>query len=194
MPWRESSFMSERLEFVKACLDRSERIVVICNRFGISEKTGQKWLKRFRDQGTSGLGDRSHARLTQSHRMSEEVAERIVALRKKYPLYGAEKLRGRFSCGFSESMGCRAFCELITGSRLLSLMPWAGSGRSPCGGSGLASSRSTSLSVNPRRTELTSAFTKLSRLRRHDLPRTPFLHSSDDSICTERSTTRYART
>lgn len=92
MPWRESSFMSERLEFVKACLDRSERIVVICDRFGISEKTGQKWLKRFRDEGTGGLGDRSHARLSQSHRMSEEVAERIVALRKKYPLYGAEKL------------------------------------------------------------------------------------------------------
>lgn len=93
MPWRESSFMSERLEFVKACLDRSERIVVICDRFGISEKTGQKWLKRFRGEGPSGLADRSHARLTQSHRMSAEVAERIVALRRKYPLYGAEKLR-----------------------------------------------------------------------------------------------------
>jgi putative transposase len=92
VPWREISFMSERLEFVKACLDRNERIVVICDRFGISEKTGQKWLKRFRVEGPSGLAGRSHARLTQSHRMSAEVAERIVALRKKYPLYGAQKL------------------------------------------------------------------------------------------------------
>lgn len=67
MPWRESSFMSERLAFIKACLDRSERIVEICDRFGISEKTGQKWLKRFREEGSSGLGDKSRARLSQPH-------------------------------------------------------------------------------------------------------------------------------
>lgn len=49
--------MSERLEFVKACLDRTEHIVKICDRFGISEKTGQKWLKRFREGGLEGLED-----------------------------------------------------------------------------------------------------------------------------------------
>ena len=68
MPWRESSFMSERLAFIRACLDRTDRIVEICDRFGISEKTGQKWLKRFKEDGPSGLADRSHARRTQSHR------------------------------------------------------------------------------------------------------------------------------
>lgn len=47
MPWRESSFMSERLAFIRACLDRSERIFEICDRFGISEKTGQKWQSSF---------------------------------------------------------------------------------------------------------------------------------------------------
>lgn len=93
MPWRESSFMSERLAFIRACLDRTDRIVEICDRFGISEKTGQKWLKRFKEDGPSGLADRSHARRTQSHRMASEVAERIIALRRKYPLYGPAMLR-----------------------------------------------------------------------------------------------------
>ncbi len=88
MPWQESSFMSERLEFVKACLDRTERIVEICDRFGISEKTGQKWLKRFRGEGPSGLTDRSRARLVQPQRITPQVAERVIALRRKYPLYG----------------------------------------------------------------------------------------------------------
>lgn len=92
MPWRESSFMSERLAFIRACLDRTERIVEICDRFGVSEKTGQKWLKRFREEGTSGLGDRSRARLVQPYRITSEVAERIKGLRKKYPLYGAAML------------------------------------------------------------------------------------------------------
>lgn len=88
MPWRESSPMSERLAFVTACLDRSETIVQICDRFGISEKTGQKWLRRFREHQLAGLVDRSRARLTHPYRIAPEIAQRIIALRRKYPLYG----------------------------------------------------------------------------------------------------------
>jgi transposase InsO family protein len=84
--------MSERLEFVKACLDRSEHVVRICDRFGISEKTGQKWLKRFREGGPGALEDRSHAPLTHQGRIMPEVRDRIIALKKKYPLYGPEKI------------------------------------------------------------------------------------------------------
>ncbi len=93
MPWRESSPMSERLAFVTACLNRRERIVEICARFGISEKTGHKWLKRFMEAGPGGLSDRSHAPHVMAHRIMPEVAARIVALRRRYPLYGAQKLR-----------------------------------------------------------------------------------------------------
>ena len=93
MPWRESSPMSERLAFVCACLNRRERIVDICDRFGISEKTGHKILQRFQAEGEAGLRDRSHAPHTQPHRMAAAVATRIVALRKQHPLYGPEKLR-----------------------------------------------------------------------------------------------------
>jgi putative transposase len=92
VPWRESSFMSERSAFIKACLDRTERVTEICDRFGIGEKTGQKWLKRFREEGPAGLADRSRARVVQPHRITPEVAERIVALRRKYPLYGPARL------------------------------------------------------------------------------------------------------
>lgn len=93
MPWQESSPMSERLAFVQACLDRSEAIVRICDRFGISEKTGYKLLKRFRDEGLEGLSDRSRARLTHPYRITAQVASEIVAIRKKYPLYGPQTIR-----------------------------------------------------------------------------------------------------
>jgi transposase InsO family protein len=85
--------MSERLAFVQACLDRRKRIVEICSEFGISEKTGHKLLKRFREEGIEGLRDRSHAGLSHPYRIAPEVKERVIGLRKKYPLYGAEKLR-----------------------------------------------------------------------------------------------------
>lgn len=93
MPWQESSPMSERLAFVQACLDRKKRIVDICNEFGISEKTGHKQLKRFREEGIEGLEDRSHAGLSHPYRITPEVAGRIITLRRRYPLYGAQMLR-----------------------------------------------------------------------------------------------------
>ena len=89
MPWRESSPMSERLAFIKACLNRSESIVEICDRFGISEKTGHKWLHRF--QFDEGLSDRSHAPHHRPHRMSADVAAKILRLRRRYR-HGAGKL------------------------------------------------------------------------------------------------------
>jgi len=85
--------MQERLAFITACLNRGERIVDICARFGISEKTGHKLLQRFRAGGAAALDDRSHARRHQPHRITAEVATRIIALRRQYPGYGAVKLR-----------------------------------------------------------------------------------------------------
>ena len=85
--------MSERLEFIQACLDRTEHIVRICDRFGISEKTGQKWLKRFKEGGFAALEDRSHAPKNHKGKISPEVRERLIALKKKYPLYGPETLK-----------------------------------------------------------------------------------------------------
>jgi transposase InsO family protein len=93
MPWKESSPVSERLRFVQACVDRRLKIVEICQQFGISEKTGQKVLARFREFGEAGLAERSSARVHQAHRMSAATAARIIALRRQHPLYGAALLR-----------------------------------------------------------------------------------------------------
>ena len=81
--------MSERLAFIKACLNRSESIVEICDRFGISEKTGHKWLHRFRTD--EGLSDRSHAPHQRPHRMTPDVAAKILRLRRRQR-HGAGKL------------------------------------------------------------------------------------------------------
>jgi putative transposase len=95
VPWRESSPMSERLEFVQACLDRKKTIVEICSEFGISEKTGHKVLKRFRESGMKGLNDRSHAVLEHPFRISPEVESKILALKREHPDYGPRLIHDR---------------------------------------------------------------------------------------------------
>jgi len=92
VPWQVSSPMSARFAFVQSCLRHGESVVARCAQFGISEKTGQKWLKRFREGGVEALAERSHARHTQAHRMAPTVAAQVVALRRVHPLYGPRKL------------------------------------------------------------------------------------------------------
>jgi len=93
VPWRESSLMSEHLDFILACLDRSETIAEICDRFGISEKTGHKRLRRFREEGVEGIADRSRARLTHPYRITDEVKAEIIRIRKRHREYGPKMIR-----------------------------------------------------------------------------------------------------
>lgn len=95
MPWRESSPVSERKLFIRACTDRRRKIADICSEFGISEKTGYKILSRYRQFGETGLEDRSHAVLEHPFRISEEVQEVILALKRAHPEYGPRLIHDR---------------------------------------------------------------------------------------------------
>jgi transposase InsO family protein len=85
--------MSERVRFINAWLAQRESVVALCARFGISEKTGHKLLRRYRAGGPAALADRSHAAHTRPHRVPPERVERILALRHAHPLYGPVLLR-----------------------------------------------------------------------------------------------------
>ncbi len=44
MPWSEVSVMDLRLEFVMLAEQPGSNVSALCRRFGISRKTGYKWL------------------------------------------------------------------------------------------------------------------------------------------------------
>jgi putative transposase len=85
--------MSLRLEFVHAVRQHRCPIADVCRAYGISEKTGHKWLARFFADGPAGLADRSHARHTVAHQLVPDLAEVILALRHRHPTWGPRKLR-----------------------------------------------------------------------------------------------------
>jgi len=64
MPWKETTSMSLRSEFIHLAELNDANISELCCRFGISRKTGYKWLKCFQEEGESGLADRSPPRIT----------------------------------------------------------------------------------------------------------------------------------
>ena len=85
--------MQKREEFVRLVLKRRHPITELCVAFGISEKTGHKWLSRFRTEGVLGLADRSHAPQLAAHQVSLRLRREITLLREKHPSWGARKLR-----------------------------------------------------------------------------------------------------
>ena len=59
MPWRETSAMEERIRFVKDHRSGVFEMRELCGRYGISRKTGYKWLQgvgRRRDAGSRAPG------------------------------------------------------------------------------------------------------------------------------------------
>ena len=93
MPWRIDSPMSLRLEFVQACARRGAPITALCERYGISEKTGHKWLRRFVQEGAAGLADRSHVPHRYPHAVSAGQVAAILRVRRQHPTWGARKVR-----------------------------------------------------------------------------------------------------
>jgi transposase InsO family protein len=95
MPWRISSTMSERHEFVLLASQKEANIRRLCRRFGISSRTGYKWLHRFNDKGLAGLADRSRRPHHSPARTSAAVEKKVLAVQRKYREWGGRKLEQR---------------------------------------------------------------------------------------------------
>ena len=93
MPWKETCCMDEKLSFVAECLRGDLAMISLCEDYGISRKTGYKWLGRYRELGAEGLVERSRAPRRHGRSMAPEVAEAVVALRRERPHWGPRKLR-----------------------------------------------------------------------------------------------------
>lgn len=92
MAWKETNAMNERVRFISKYLEEEETFSELCEMFGVSRKTGYKWVDRYREGGVEGLKDQVRAPWTHPNRMSEEVEQRLLEVRKKHPLWGPRKL------------------------------------------------------------------------------------------------------
>ena len=92
MPWKEADAPMERARFVTEYEKGCWSVAELCEAFGISRKTGYKFLGRYRAGGWEGLADCSRAPRGHPNRTSEQVVRRIVWVRKKFPTWGSKKI------------------------------------------------------------------------------------------------------
>ena len=91
MPWRETSILDERREFVRLALQDGANRRELCRRFGISPDAGYRWLARWK-AGDEGLADRSHRPGTSPRRSEGQIETRVLAVRDEHPAWGARKI------------------------------------------------------------------------------------------------------
>jgi len=93
MPWENVSPMEQKLEFVSLYGSGRFTKTELCREFGISRKTGDKWLNRYAQEGLKGLEERSRAPKSVANRTTEEVERLICAGKRKHPTWGPKKIR-----------------------------------------------------------------------------------------------------
>lgn len=95
MPWRISSAMSQRHEFVQLAGQEHANIRQLCRQFEISPTTAYKWLERFQAHGIQGLQELSRRPQRSPARTAEKIERAVIAERQKHPAWGGRKLRAR---------------------------------------------------------------------------------------------------
>lgn len=84
--------MNQRTEFVMRAL-KAENFRALCEEYGISTKTGYKWLERFKQHGLAGLADECRRPRGHARELSERVICEIVRLKTLRPKWGPKKIR-----------------------------------------------------------------------------------------------------
>ena len=92
MSWKETCPMNERVRFIGELLAGERSMSELCTLYGVSRKTGYKWLARYEVAGASGLEDRSHAPLQQALSVDAALVQRLLQARCQHPSWGPRKL------------------------------------------------------------------------------------------------------
>jgi transposase InsO family protein len=83
--------MSLRSEFLALARSPSANVSQLCLRFGVSRKTGYKWLAR--DAAGPEVADRSRRPLNSPRLTPPGLQAHVLAVRQRYPFYGGRKIR-----------------------------------------------------------------------------------------------------
>lgn len=93
MPWKERDAMELRTEFCLRALEKDVPFKALCEAYGISRKTGYKWVNRFTAEGRGGMTDRSRRPQHNPDQYTEAMICRIVRLKLVHSKWGPVKIQ-----------------------------------------------------------------------------------------------------
>lgn len=95
MAWRLKKVEDQRIALVEAYFKGTDKMIDLCEQFGISRKTAYKWCNRYRSLGIEGLKDQSKAPHGPSSIFTEDTINAAIDLKVKYPKWGPKKIKAK---------------------------------------------------------------------------------------------------
>jgi len=92
MPWKGVTVSEQRVNFIRDYRLGYYEVSELCERFGISRKTGYKWISRWEEEGPIGLEDRLRRPHGCPWQTEGQIVEELIARRKARPTRGPKKL------------------------------------------------------------------------------------------------------
>jgi putative transposase len=102
MPWKETTIVNERMKLISDHLSDGYSVSELARRYGVSRKAVYKWIERHEQEGVAGLEDRSRAPHSHPQAVDAEIVRRILALKERWPTWGAPKLLVRLKAQMRE--------------------------------------------------------------------------------------------
>lgn len=94
MPWKNLNTMEQRAYFISLARTRLKPFTLLCKQFDISTKTGYKWFNRAKGLDLfEAIKDHSRRPKRSPGKTLDIVEQAIIALRKQYPYWGAQKIK-----------------------------------------------------------------------------------------------------
>ncbi len=93
MPWKETTTMEQKVEFICEWRTQKYSITELCKAFNISRPTAYKLINRFQNEGLEGLVEQSRTPRVHPNKTSAAIEEKIIQIKEKYARWGAKKIR-----------------------------------------------------------------------------------------------------
>jgi len=102
MPWKDHDVTEERWRFIEEWKSEDWSMAELCEFYGITRKTGYKWVERYEAKGLDGLWELSRAPHKHPNQVTAEMEDRVIGVREKHPNWGAPKIRARLLREYGE--------------------------------------------------------------------------------------------
>lgn len=93
MPWKDVKPMDEKVLFIADYLRKVGSFSQLCERYGISRKTGYKWVERYQQAGTDGLNELSRKPHSTALATPYAIQQAILELRDQRDPPGPKKIQ-----------------------------------------------------------------------------------------------------
>ncbi len=103
MPWKVSGVVEKRKQFLAEYASGERTMRELCGMYGISRPTGYAVLRRFQEQGETGLQERSRAALRHPNQTAAEIEEAVLELRREHMTLGTAQAEVGAGAGVSAS-------------------------------------------------------------------------------------------